>query len=97
MNSKSFGGGRQAKLLVAPGVPLNLSILKLKSVPAPLIGVIPSFDRADIDTVVIVPGPVFWMLPETVQLPEVRPVAWTGGEAKPTTAESKVNWHWKPM
>ena len=97
MNSKSAGSGRQVKGLLAPGKPLTLSILRLKSVPDPTSGVIPSFVRADIRNVLIVPGPVLRTFEPIVRPVEVTPAGSTGGEAKFTTAESKVTSAWKPV
>ena len=66
----------QSNGLVAPGVPLTLSILRLKSVPAPESGT-KSFEKADIRAVLIVPGP--GRMPRaTCQLPvEVSPAGST--------------------
>ena len=83
----SFGDGRQFNGLVAPPAPLTLNILRLKSVPDPFNGVIPSFEKAEKRNVRSEPGPanVFAL---TVQLVPVRPAAWPGGEAKLTTVGS---------
>ena len=87
---KVIGAGCQTNGLVAPGVLLTLSILRLKSVPDPFSGV-KSSEKADMRRVLSVPGPVLRMFEETFQLPPpVSPAACTCGVAKVTTAESKV-------
>ena len=95
MKIKLSGGGRQVNAVVSPGVLLTLRILRLKSVPIPFSGV-KSSEKAEIRSVLIVPGPVLKMLEETFQLVPVSPAAATCGVAKPTTAESKVKSPWKP-
>ena len=99
MKIKLSGSGFQTNGLIAPGVLLTLSILRLKSVPIPLSGMM-SFEKAEMRRVFIVPGPLLITLPETFQLTAVSPAACVGpGETvrKVTTAESKVKSPWKPM
>ena len=72
MKKKLSGDGSQTKGLVAPGVLLTLSILKLNSVPDPFSGVASS-ERAEMRRVLSVPGPVLRMFEETFQLPPVSP------------------------
>ena len=96
MNSKSLGAGLQINGLVAPGVPLTLSILRLKSKPEPLSGV-KSSEKADIRNVFTVPGPVLIMFALTLKLVPVRPAGWAHGDEKLTTDESKVKSAWKPV
>jgi hypothetical protein len=79
MNMKSLGGAAQISGVLAPGVLLIRIAFKVNNVPAPLNGVMPSFEKADIRTVLVVPGPVFKTLPDTVQLSAVRPAAASGG------------------
>ena len=83
---------------------LTLSILRLKSVPDPFRGV-KSSEKADMRSVLIVPGPVLRMLEETFQLLPVSPAPCTNvpegvgaGTTLPklTTAESNVKSPWKP-
>ena len=81
---KLFGTGFQASVLVAPGVLLTLSILRLNSVPDPFSGE-RSFEKADTRSVFIVPGPVLRMFEETFQLVAVSPAPETGGLWKVTT------------
>jgi hypothetical protein len=71
---KLFGGGRQTKGLVSPGVLLTRSILKLNNVPAPFSGV-SSSEWAAMRRVLSVPGPVLKMIELMVQLVEVSPAA----------------------
>ena len=81
MKIKLFGAGFQTSALKSPGVLLTRSILTLKSVPIPLSGV-KSFEKAEMRSVFIVPGPVLRMLPDTFQLTAVSPAACVGpGEA----------------
>ena len=99
MKIKLSGSGFQTNGLIAPGVLLTLSILRLKSVPIPLSGVM-SNEKAEIRRVFIVPGPLLITLPDTFQSTAVSPAACVGpGETvrKVTTAESKVKSPWKPM
>jgi hypothetical protein len=93
---KLSGDGRQLRAVFAPAVLLTLSILKLKSVPDPFSGVTPSFTKADMRRVFVVPGPLFRILPATVQPLAVRPAAATNGEEKVATEESKAKSAWKP-
>jgi hypothetical protein len=95
MKIKLSGSAAQTNGLVLPGVLLTLSILRLNSVPEPFNGV-KSSEKADMRRVLIVPVPGR-MLAETFQLPEVSPAAFTNGDEKLTTAESKVKSPWKPM
>src|ERR1700674_2992975 len=98
MKIKLAGAGFQTNGLVAPGVLLTRSILRLKSVPIPFSGV-KSFEKAEMRRVFIAPGPVLRTLPDTFQLTAVRPAACVGpGETvrKVTTAESKRKSPWKP-
>ena len=95
---KLSGAGFQTSVLVLPGVLLTLSILRLKSGPAPFSGV-KSFEKADMRSVLIVPGPVLIMFEETFQLVPVSPAPCVApGETarKVHTAESKVKSPWKP-
>ena len=92
---KLFGGGRQTNGLIAPGVLLTLSILRLKSVPDPFSGV-SSSERANTCRVLSVPGPVLRIVEEMVQLVAVSPASCACGVAKVTTAESKVKSASKP-
>ena len=55
MKKKLSGAGRQTNGLVAPGVLLTLSILRLNSVPDPFSGV-KSSEKADMRRVLVVPG-----------------------------------------
>jgi hypothetical protein len=94
MKKKSSGGGSQINGLTAPGVLLTLSILMLKSVPDPFSGV-KSFEKAEIFSVLIGPGPGR-TLPVTFQLLPVSPKACVGGLEKVTTVESKEILHSNP-
>ena len=71
MKIKLLGGAAQVSGVLAPGVLLTLSILRLKSVPEPDRGV-KSFEKADTRSVLIGPGPGR-MFAETFQFPEVSP------------------------
>ena len=96
MKMKLFGSAAQISGVVAPGVLLTRSILRLKSVPDPFSGV-KSFEKADMRRVLIGPGPGR-TLPDTVQLEApVSPAAATGGLEKVQTVSSKVKSPWKPM
>src|SRR3984893_19471683 len=98
MKIKLFGSAAQISGVVAPGVLLTLSILTLNSVPDPFSGV-KSFEKADMRSVFVVPGPLLRTFPDTFQLTAVSPDACVGpGEAvrKVRTAESKVKSPWKP-
>ena len=95
MKIKLSGSGFQINGLIAPGVLLTRSILRLNNVPIPFSGV-KSSEKAEIRNVLIVPGPVLRMAAETFQLLLVSPAPATCGVAKPTTAESKVKSPWKP-
>ena len=95
---KLSGAGFQANALVSPGVLLTRSILTLKSVPIPFSGV-KSFEKAEMRSVFIVPGPLLRTFPDTFQLTPVSPAACVGpGEVvrNVTTAESKRKSPWKP-
>jgi hypothetical protein len=90
MKIKLLGSGFQTNGLIAPGVLLTLTILRLNNVPDPFSGVM-SFEKAEMRRVLIVPGPVLRMAAATFELlAAVSPAAATGGLAKLTTAESKV-------
>ena len=91
---KLSGAGFQTNGLVAPGVLLTLTILRLNNVPDPFKGVL-SCEKDDMRRVFSVPGPVLRMFAATIQLLEVSPAAATGGLAKLTIAESKVKSPWK--
>jgi hypothetical protein len=91
---KLCGAGFQTNGLVAPGLLLTLTILRLNNVPDPFNGVL-SCEKADMRRVLSVPGPLLIMFPATAQLLEVSPAAATGGLAKLTIAESKVKSPWK--
>jgi hypothetical protein len=91
---KLSGAGFQTNGLIAPGVLLTLTILRLNNVPDPFNGVL-SDEKAEMRRVLIVPGPLLIMFPATVQLLAVSPAAATGGLAKLTIAESKVKSPWK--
>ena len=93
---KLSGSAVQTNGLISPGVLLTLSILRLKSGPDPFNGV-KSSEKADMRSVLIVPGPVLRMLAATFQLLAVSPAACTNGAENVTTAESKVKSPWKPM
>ena len=94
MKINPSGAGFQTSEVIAPGVLLTLSILRLKSVPIPFSGV-KSFEKADRRRVLIVPGPVLRTLADTVQLTAVSPAGSTYGLWNVTTAESKVKSPWK--
>ena len=94
MKIKLSGAGFQTNGLIAPGVLLTLTILRLNNVPDPFNGVL-SCEKADMRRVLIVPGPLLVMFPATIQLLAVSPAAATGGLAKLTIAESKVKSPWK--
>jgi hypothetical protein len=94
MKIKLSGSGFQTNGLIAPGVLLTLSILKLHNVPEPLSGV-KSSEKLEMRRVLRVPGPVFRITEETFQLVAESPAAATWGVAKLTTAESKVKSPWK--
>ena len=95
IKKKLSGGGAQTNGLVAPGVLLTLNILNSNSVPDPDRGV-KSFDKADMRSVLIGPGPAR-TAPDTFQLPPVSPACCTGGLAKLTTVSSKVKSPWKAI
>src|SRR5437773_5921189 len=78
MKIKLFGGAAQVKAVFAPGVLLTRVMFRLKRVPEPDSGV-KSFEKADMRSVLIVPGPVLRTLPETFQLLAVSPALETGG------------------
>jgi hypothetical protein len=94
MKIKLSGYGCQTNGLVAPGVLLTLTILRLHNVPDPFSGM-KSFEKADMRRVLSVPGPVFRIFAVTFQLVALSPAASTHGAAKVTTAESKVKSPWK--
>ena len=95
MKIKLFGSAAQTNGLIAPGVLLTLSILRVNNVPDPFRGV-KSFEKADMRRVLIGPPPGR-MLPETFQLTPVSPAPATGGLEKVQTVSSKVKSPWKPM
>ena len=97
MKMKLSGTGLQTNELMSPGLLLTRSIRRFSSVPDPLSGVTPSFTKAEMRRVLLVPGPVLRMLAATVHPVPVRPVALTNGDEKLTTAESKIKSPWKPM
>ena len=95
---KLSGAGFQTRVLVSPGVLLTLSILTLNRVPIPFRGV-KSFEKADMRSVLVVPGPLLRTFPDTFQLTPVSPAPCVGpGEAvrKVNTAESKRKSPWQP-
>jgi hypothetical protein len=94
MKIKLSGSGFQTNGLIAPGVLLTLTILRLHNVPDPFIGV-KSSEKDEMRRVLRVPGPVFRIAAETFQLVAESPAAATGGLAKLTIAESKVKSPWK--
>ena len=73
INSKSSGCGFQVKAVELPGTELTRFHLISKRVPLPLNGVTPSFEKAEMRSLLSVPGPVFSTFPETVQPVAVRP------------------------
>ena len=87
MKRKLSGAGRQTNGLISPRVLLTLSILSSNSVPDPLSGVAGD-EEAVTRRVLIEPGPLLIMVPETVQLVAVSPAACTGMASKVTIAES---------
>ena len=96
MKMKSSGAGRQTNVVLSPAVSLTRSILRLKSVPGPDSGVIPSFTNAETRKIRIGPEPGK-TFPETVHPVAVNPAPTTGGLEKLTTVESKEKSPWKPM
>ena len=74
--------------MLAPGVLLTRTTLRLKRLPEPASDV-KSFEKADIRSVLVGPGPER-TLPETFQLLAVRSVLDTGGLLKVMTVESKI-------
>ena len=94
MKIKLFGSACQISGVVAPGVLLTRSILRVNNVPDPFSGV-KSFEKADMRRVLI-PEPGR-MLPETFQLTPVSPAPATTGLEKVQTVSSKVKSPWKPM
>ena len=94
MKKKLFGGWAQTNGLIAPGVLLTLSILRLNNVPDPFNGVW-SCEKADRRRILVVPGPLLIMLPLQTQLLDVSPAGATAVLAKLTIAESKVKSPWK--
>jgi hypothetical protein len=92
---KLSGAGFQTNGLIAPGVLLTLTILRLNNVPDPFNGVM-SCEKADMRRVFSVPGPLLIIFAATFQLlAAVSPADATGGLAKLTIAESKVKSPWK--
>ena len=63
--------------VLAPGVLLTRVIFRVNRVPEPDSGV-KSFEKADIRSVLVVPGPELRTLPETFQLLAVNPELETG-------------------
>ena len=94
MKKKLFGSAAQVSAVLAPGVPLTLSILNWYSIPDPDRGV-KSFEKADTRSVLIGPGPGI-TFPVTFQLPPVSPAFCTGGIGKVRTVSSKLKSPWKP-
>jgi hypothetical protein len=99
MYSKSLGNARQVNGVEAPGVELTRFQWMTKSDPEPFNGVTPLFTKAETRNVLIVPGPVFKMLPLIVHPLPVSPAGPTGPPAGlgSATAESKVRSPWNPM
>ena len=89
------GSGFQTNGLVAPGVPLTLTILRLNSVPDPFSGM-KSFEKAERRSVLVGPGPGR-TCPDTFQFPEVSPPFSTPTLEKVQTVSLKVKSPWKPM
>ena len=87
MKKKLSGSGFQVSAVFAPGVLLTLIMFKLNRVPGPESGV-KSSEKADMRSVLIVPGPVLRMFEETFQLLAVSPAPETCGVEKPIIAES---------
>jgi len=79
----------------ALGVLLTLVMFRLNKVPEPDNGV-KSFEKAEMRSVLVVPGPVLRTLPDTFQLLAVSPALETGGLWKVITEESKVKSPWNP-
>src|SRR5438477_8422732 len=77
MKKKLFGGAAQVSAVFAPGVLLTLVMFRLNRVPEPESGV-KSFEKADMRSVLVVPGPLLRTLPETFQLLAVSPAPDTG-------------------
>ena len=99
INSKSFGTALQVNAVLCPGTELTRFQWMTKSDPAPLRGVMPSFERADTRKVLIVPGPEFRTLPLTVHPLAVRlpgTIAFEDGVGA-AIAESKVKSAWNPV
>jgi len=100
MKMKLFGTGRHSKV-VEPGVAITLNGRSSKRVPEPFNGTKLAM-KAEIRSVLIVPGPVLRTLAETFQFGSLVSAALcTGGEllplvAKLITAESKVKSPWNP-
>src|SRR5205809_1276030 len=69
---KLFGGAAQVSAVLAPGVVLTLVMFRLNRVPEPASGV-KSFEKADMRSVLVVPGPLLRTLPVTFQLLAVSP------------------------
>ena len=89
------GGAAQISAVFAPGVLLTRVMFRLNRVPEPDSGVVPSFEKAEMRSVLIGPGPGR-TFPDTFQLPAVIPALDTGGLWNVTTVESKVKSPWKP-
>ena len=75
---KLFGGGAQVSVVLAPGVLLTLVMFRVNRVPEPESGV-KSFEKADMRSVLMVPGPLLRTLPVTFQLLAVSPALEIGG------------------
>lgn len=95
MNVKLSGGAAQTNGVIAPGVLLTLSILRLNSVPDPFRGM-KSSEKANMRRILIGPCPGR-MFAETFQLLLVSPAACTNGAEKVSTVSSKVKSPWKAM
>src|SRR6266853_5936646 len=75
---KLFGGAAQVSAVFAPGVLLTLVMFRMNRVPEPDSGV-KSFEKADMRSVLVVPGPELRTFPETFQLLAVSPALEIGG------------------
>ena len=91
---KLSGAGAQFNGDTSDGLLLTRTMRRLNNVPEPVSGV-KSSENADTRRVLIGPGPGK-MLADTFQLVAVSPAAWTNGEEKLTTDESKVKSPWNP-
>ena len=90
------GGAAHISAVLAPEAPLTLVMFRFNRVPEPDSGVVPSFEKAEMRSVLIGPGPGR-TLPETFQLLPVTPTLDTGGSWKLTTVESNVKSPWNPI